>query len=162
MYPNNYGYGNPGYGNQGYGNQGYGQPMPMNQPYGMGMNPGMGMGMGMGGLQGHYMFSQQMIDMQARIAFMKFDMNRNGLLNINELRMALNDFSMMNGQMPIMEPDLHMLMSIFDVDGSGQIDYYEFECMLKHMAGIQVFERNMMMGMRGQRGMRMQQYNSFW
>lgn len=145
-----YGMGNPGYGGGVYGAPGYG---------GMGMAPGMGMGMG---LQGRYMFTAQMIEMQAFNTFMKYDFNRNGVLNINEVRMALNEFCAVNGQMPVMEPDLMMLFAIFDCDGSGQIDFFEYKMMLEHLGGIRMYDRSMMMGIRAQRASRMQQYYSFW
>ena len=167
MYPNQ------GYGNQGYGNQGYGMNPNMG---GMGMGGmgmggmgmggmgmgGMGMGMGMGGLQGRYMFNQQMLEMQARSTFMQNDYNRSGTLNFQELRMALNQFCILNGTMPVMDQDFMMLMGIFDVDGSGQIDFLEYKMMLEHLGGIHQYDRNIMMGMRAQRMGRMHQYNSFW
>lgn len=147
-----YGYGmNPGYGAPGYGAPGYGGP-----GYG-----GMGMGMGMG-LQGRYSFTTQMIELQANRIFMKYDFNRNGVLNFNEARMAINEFSAMNGQMPVYEADFMMLMDIFDCDGSGQIDFFEFRMMLEHLGGIQMYDRNRMMGFRAQRAARMQQYYALW
>ena len=167
-------YGNP-YGNPS-GNQ-YPNPQMVNPGYGMGnpmmMNPGMGMGnpvmmnpgMGMGNpcaLQGQYMFTRQMIDSYGRMSFMKYDFNRNGLLNKNELRMALNEFCGMNGRMPIMEPDFYMLLSIYDCDGSGSVDYFEYQMMLEHLGGLNVYDRNYLMQFRSNRHMRMQQYNSFW
>ena len=157
MYPNQgYGYGIPPT------NYGYGMPNP-GMGMGMGMGTGMGMGMGMGhGFQGNYMFNQQMIDMQARNCFMKYDFNRNGMLGYQELRLALNEFTALNGQMPIMDPDLMMLMGIFDVDGTGQIDFFEFKMMLEHLGGIRTYDRMFIQQNRMQRGMRMQQYNSWW
>ena len=164
MYPNQ------GYGNQGYGNnQGYGmnQGMGMNQGYGMNQGMGMGgmcmnQGMGMGGCQGQYMFNQQNLEMQARSTFMQNDFNRSGTLSLQELRCAVNQFCMLNGTMPVMDQDFMMLVSIFDVDGSGQIDFFEYKMMLEHLGGFRLYDRNQMMGMRGQRMGRMQQYNSFW
>ena len=138
-----------------YPNQGYGMP-------GYGMQPGYGVpGYGMG-LQGRYMFNPQMIAMQGRQAFMKYDFNRNGVLSINELRLALNEFCMMNGQMPVMEQDLMYLLTIYDSDGSHQIDFFEFEMILNHLAGINQYDAAYVMQMRAQRGMRMQQYQTYW
>ena len=160
MYPNQ-GYGMPGYGGMGYPNQGMGMGMNPGMCMGMGMNPGMGMGMGMG-FQGRYMFTAQMIQMQARPIFMKYDFNRNGVLDIREAQMALNEFSTMNGQMPLYPQDLATLFMIFDSDGSHQIDYFEFVMMLEHLSGIKTYDAGYVMQMRAQRAMRLQQYMSFW
>lgn len=143
-----------------YGGYGYGGIPPT----------GYGMGAPMGGpgypggfqMQGRYMFTAQMIDMNAATAFMKYDFTRNGVLNYPELRMAINEFTMLCGQMPVMDADLMALFQIFDLDGSGQIDFFEYRMMLEHLAGIRYYDRNMLMGIRGQRGYHLQQYRGFW
>ena len=149
-----------GYGNGGIPPSGYGMGGGMGMG-GMGMG---GMGGGMGGfhMQGRYMFSRQMIDMQAQQTFMKYDYSRNGVLGYNELRMALNEFSMINGQMPVMEQDLMGLFQMFDIDGSGQIDFFEYKMMLEQLGGLNMYDRSMLMGLRGQRSMHLQQYRGFW
>lgn len=152
-------YGGYGYGNQGmgYGMGGPGYPGGMGGP---GYPGGMG-GMGMG-LQGRYMFTRQHIDAQAAQTFMKYDMNRNGLLGFNELRMAVNEFTAFNGQPPVYDADLMMIFQQFDFDGSGQVDFFEYKMLLEQLAGIAFYDRQMIMAHRAQRAMHLQQYRGFW
>ena len=150
---------NPGLGGYGGGyGVGYGAPMG---GYGAPMG---GYGMPMGGMafQGRYMFNAQSIEAQAFRTFMKYDFNRSGTLSFNELRLALNEFLMLNGQMPIMEPDLMMLMATFDVDGSGSLDFFEYKMLLEQLGGIRFYTRDMIMASRAQRAMRMNQYFGMW
>ena len=153
-------YGGYGYGNQpmGYGMGGMGGGMGgPGYPGGIGPMGGMGMG-----LQGRYMFTRQAIDAQASMTFMKYDFNRNGLLGFNELRMAVNEFTALNGQPPVFEGDLMMIFQQFDYDGSGQIDFFEYKMLLEQLSGLAMYDRNMIMQHRAQRAMHLQQYRSFW
>lgn len=144
-----------------YGGYGHGIP-PTGYGNPMGLGGGYGHPMGPMALQGRYMFNRQMIDMQAASTFMKYDFSRNGVLGYNEVRMALNEFCLTNGQMPVMEHDLMMLFRLFDIDGSGQLDFFEYKMLLEQLGGMNAYDRNMLMGFRAQRAMRMNQYMGLW
>jgi hypothetical protein len=139
-----------------YGGYGYGGIPPTGYGMGAPMHPG--------GFQqqGRYMFSRQMIDMQARSTFMKYDYNRNGVLGFREVFGAVNEFCAINGQMPVMQDELMGLFAMFDIDGSGQIDFFEYKMLLEQLGGLNTYDRGMLMGLRGQRGYHLQQYNGFW
>lgn len=191
MYPNNFGqqgYGQPGYGQPGYGQPGYGQPygqpgyaqpmygqpgypQPGMPPQGF-MQPGMGMppqgfmqpGMPpMGGIApGVYRFNAKMIDLQAKVTFMKYDMNRSGTLTAMELRMALNEFCAVNGFPPLPEPHFYQLFALFDHDRSGQLDFFEYKMLLEHLGGVRTYDVVYLRDFRHHRHKRMHQYRAFW
>ena len=115
---------------------------------GMGMMGGMG-GMGMnpmfsgyrtynfnpGFRLGTYGITRMHIDMYARQLFMKYDYNMSGQLNVMELYPLMCEFFMMSGLGYPNQMDVMYLMNMFDMDGSGTIDYFEFEMMLEMLSG---------------------------
>ena len=83
----------------------------------------------------NYGITRMMIDAHARILFMKYDFNCNGLLGYMELYQLMCEFFYINGLGWPNVMDIMYLMYLFDVDGSGNIDYFEFEMMLEALGG---------------------------
>ena len=150
MYPNN-NYGQPPYGQPAYGQPQFGQ--------GLGQ-PGMGQ---QGFIQpGSYHFTNQMVDTQAKITFMKYDMDRSGTLNLGELRLAANDFCLSSGSPPLSEQQFYALVGNFDVDRSGQLDFFEYKMLLEQLGGLHTYDAAYLQDFRRDRQQRNQQYMGFW
>ncbi len=93
-------------------------------------------------LSQNYGITRQHIDSHAEQLFFKYDHNRNGSLDTNELRSVLMEFTALNGLPPIRENDMFVLISLFDVDRSGSIDFWEFKMMLKYLGGLKTYDQN--------------------
>ena len=147
-----YGYQQPAYGQQqqayGYQQQGYGahqlahgvqqQMMPGQGGYGNYRNQNWG------NYQCQtYAFNVSSIDRYAEQLFLKHDRDRSGTIDIFEFPPMLTEFYQMQGlnQYPSMQ-DTQYLMWMFDLDGDGEISFWEFKRMLKQIGGHKTYNQS--------------------
>lgn len=169
MYPNNYGqppFGMPPYGQPGF-QQGFVQPMYPPQGF---IQPGFVQpGFGQPGFAqpgfiqpGLYRFTSHCIENQAAAFFMRHDYDRSGTLNLGELHNALNEFCLSQGAPPLPAPQFYALARMFDFDGSGQLDFFEFKMLLEQLGGIRTYDLMYIQDFRRHRGHRLHRYRAFW
>lgn len=111
---------------------------------------------------GAYHFTNQLVDQQAKITFMKYDLDRSGTLNLGELRLAANDFCLASGSPPLSDAQFYALVSVFDVDRSGQLDFFEYKMLLEQLGGLHTYDSAYLQDFRTHRIQRNQQYMSYW
>ena len=71
----------------------------------------------------------------ARMLFDRYDRFGFGRLEVSDLFRVVSDIFAANDFGPVSRADIVWLMRVFDVDGDGKIDFFEFEMMLDAMFG---------------------------
>ena len=85
-------------------------------------------------------------------------MDRSGTLNFQEGQMAVVKFCQQNGIQPPNPMDYQQLFQHFDFDRSGVLDFGEFRMFLEQLGGIRQYPQQELIGFRGQRNNRIDQY----